>query len=87
VTYNLGNGLGSTFGVLLSAFGSSTGIPRNTKDARHLGLVEVWHQRSKEELGVGGVTSRVGNSLRSLGSIPTVDLCSGNGDIAGRGVI
>jgi hypothetical protein len=87
VTYNLGNSLGSTFGVLLSAFGSGTRVTGNTKDARHLGLVEVWHQRSKEELGVGSVTSRVGNSLRSLGSISTVDLCIGNGDITRIGVI
>jgi hypothetical protein len=63
-TYDLGNSLGSTFSILLTRFGSCSRVTGNTKDSWHLSFVEVWHQWSEKELGVGSITSWVGNSFR-----------------------
>jgi hypothetical protein len=75
-THDLGDSQGAAVSVVLTSFGASTRVARDTKDGRSLGLVEVRQEGGKEELGVGGVAAGVRDTSGSLGLFAAVELCS-----------
>lgn len=71
--HNLGDSLGTALGVLFSRLCTSARVSRDTHDSGRTGLVEERKQRSKEELSVGSVASRVGDTSCLLSRIAAVD--------------
>ena len=72
VTYDFGNGHRSTLGVVFTRLGSRTRVTGNTKHRWWLGEIEVWHERSKEQLVVGSITTGVGDPCRRFSLLSAV---------------